>query len=303
MLESLEGYDFQCHEHVHIDFDPHVSTLVGESDQGKSAIVRLLYWIMTNQLRGDYFIRHGADSVKGVLRLDGHEIVREKGKGKNLYQLDGESPYEAFGMGVPEDIQKLVNTNRTNFQLQLDAPYLFSLSPGDVSKELNSVVNLDLIDSVLSSLSGESKKARISVQVSEERLEQARKRRDELKWIKRADLLLKSLEESEKELDQKREEIDSLKALLTELEAAGEALKGADATIMAMEAVVEAGNACWRMIMERDALAALLQEIAAIDKKIEAASGEAVRMKEDLEKKLEGKCPVCGSEAEAVLWV
>ena len=43
-IESLSLHNFQCHEHLDIAFDPQLTTIVGPSDVGKTAILRALKW-------------------------------------------------------------------------------------------------------------------------------------------------------------------------------------------------------------------------------------------------------------------
>lgn len=301
MLESLTLENFQKHQNLHIDFDPHITCVVGASDQGKSSIIRALYWVMTNQIRGDSFIHHGSDYVKGTLRIDGHEIVREKGRSRNLYRLDGGRPFEAFGAGIPDEIAALVNVCRSNFQLQLDSPYLLSLSPGEVSRELNSIVNLDLIDSILSYLASEQRKAKTTVQVCEERLQQARDKKKELLWVTEADRLLRELEDADKEILEVREKLAGLTELLDGLDGLDETIQRTEATIIAIEEVIKTGQA-WQEAKEQSTvLASLVQELTLTDKKLEAVAQQVDEQEKTLRTRLDGKCPLCASEVDIPL--
>lgn len=193
MLTKLILKNFQAHKKRTIVFDKGITSVVGDSDVGKSAIVRALGWVATNKPNGDSFIRHGADDAIVTLEIDGHVIVRSRGKDGNKYELDGKE-YKAFGNGVPREIEEILRIGATNLQRQHDAPFWFSESAGVVSKELNNVINLSVIDEVLSDISSQVRKHRASVEFCTERLEKARARRDELKPIVEIDERLTEIE-------------------------------------------------------------------------------------------------------------
>ena len=183
MLESLTAINFQRHEKRVFDLDPFVTCFVGATDKGKSSIIRLLRWIILNQPRGDEFISWGKEKCIGKLTLDdGRLIVRKIGSCGNVYKLD-DAEYRAFGSDVPSDITSLLNVSDTNFQLQLDSPFWLTESPGQVSRQLNAIINLGVIDSTLSNVASEVRKAKSAVEVSEHRLTAARETRESLKWV------------------------------------------------------------------------------------------------------------------------
>lgn len=185
MLESLQIQNFQCHSRLRIVLDPAVTTIVGDSDRGKSAIIRALRWVTTNVPTGDAFIRVGSSGTTVSLRVDGNTIRRRRGKGKNEYALNG-SDYKAFGANVPDPIAAAVNVCPVNFSGQHDASFWFSLSPPEVSRQLNAVVDLGIIDDALAAIATTYHRATAIVNVSKERLESACSRTEELAWVPQA---------------------------------------------------------------------------------------------------------------------
>jgi exonuclease SbcC len=184
VLESLSIKDFQVHRRLKLALDPHLTFLVGDSDAGKSSVLRALRWLCLNQPAGEEFIglfgKCPFASVLGV--IDGKRVYRKKGSGENIYKLDGHT-LEAFGKGgVPNEVQQLLNVGDVNFQQQIDPPYWFTLTPGQLSKELNSIINLGEIDDTLANASQKVRKAKATIQLSTERLHSARQRRASLAW-------------------------------------------------------------------------------------------------------------------------
>lgn len=147
MIRRIQLTNFQSHEDTEISFENGLNVLVGQSDSGKTAIMRALRWVFWNRPGGDEFRSHWGGDTRVVVELtDGNVITREKGKaGRNAYILNG-TEYVAFGQDVPEDIAKVINITDVNLQQQMDSPFLLSETPGEVAKHFNKVANLDIID-------------------------------------------------------------------------------------------------------------------------------------------------------------
>jgi exonuclease SbcC len=157
-LQQLVLRDFQAHSHRVVNFGPGITTIMGPTDIGKSAILRALRWACLNDFSGDDFVRYGAKKAEVTLLVkEGGkewEIRRTKGSGQNTYHLNGKE-YKAFGTGVPEDIERLLRLAPINFQDQHDPPFWFSETAGEVSRRLNSVVDLSLMDEALGYVAGQ----------------------------------------------------------------------------------------------------------------------------------------------------
>lgn len=172
MIRRIRIINFQRHRNLKIRLDPRITTIVGPSDAGKSAVLRALRWVCLNEPRGDKFIRKGAKRASVIIKVDGHKLARSRGDG-NTYTLDGEK-YQALGNGVPKEIASLLNVSDLNFQKQIASPYLFSVTPGEVSRQLNGIVDLSVIDTTLANLSQMLRRARSEMDVVTDRLKDAR---------------------------------------------------------------------------------------------------------------------------------
>lgn len=217
MIHSITLHNFQVHEKLRVDLDPHVTTIVGPTDAGKSAVLRGLRWVALNTPTGDSFIRHGSNCARVVLRVGKRTVVRKRGHKVNLYKLDGK-PFEAFKSDVPEEIAQVLKMGDVTFQRQHDSPYWFSESAGSVSRRLNSIVNLGIIDTTLSSLASSLRKAHTEVEVVEERLKEARVQKANNKRALAMDASLRVVEGLETEVGKTASRIASLDHLLTTLD-------------------------------------------------------------------------------------
>jgi DNA repair ATPase RecN len=197
MIEQIRIKNFQAHEDLTIEMD-RVVTLTGPSDVGKSSAIRALRWAALN-VPVSSLIRDGAKQASVELIVDGRKIVRSRGS-ENVYQLDGQE-YKAFRTDVPDAIAKLLNMTEVNFQGQHDPIYWFSSTAGDVSRQLNAVVDLSIIDATLAETVRMFNKAKTVVQIAEETLSRSVAERDGLAWVADADADLKKVEESEAEME------------------------------------------------------------------------------------------------------
>lgn len=293
MIERLLLKDFQIHERMEVVFDERITVLVGPSDAGKSAVLRALRWLCFNRPSGDSFIRHGSKDTCVRLLVDGQAVLRRKGGGVNRYRVEGDV-YTAFGTGVPAQADDLLQLGPVNFQAQHDPPFWLSLSPGEVSRELNAIVNLGLIDQTLANVASELRKAKAVVEVNKARFEGAKQRRKAIAWVRKANDKLSKVTSIQKRLAVKRERAARLTLLVKE---ATQALKekqdvGAAALSLA--------NLC----SQAEELIAKRQRLERLETMVDQAKREKeelCRLREQLStvektvnKASKGKCLLCG---------
>lgn len=194
MIEELIVRDFQAHAKTRVRFGPGITSIVGASDVGKSSIIRALRWVCTNKPGGEAFIRDGAANTKVTLRVDGHVVARARGKRGNTYKLDG-SARKSFGAAPPDDVARVLNVTPATFQGQHDAPFWFAETAGDVSRNLNQIIDLGAIDETLSRLGTKLRAETIAADAAQSVVERARERRAALAWATDADKSLRRVEE------------------------------------------------------------------------------------------------------------
>ena len=164
MIKSLTIRNFQSHQESHLDFVAGVNVIVGDSDSGKSAIFRALYWIRENRPTSTEYIRNGSgtEGKRGAKHLGTAEasiviqrgeksttIIRTRGHDVNKYVVDTQS-FEALGKDIPKEVADALRLDKINIQKQIDLPYLILESPGQVAATFNKFTNLDHIDEAIS---------------------------------------------------------------------------------------------------------------------------------------------------------
>jgi exonuclease SbcC len=154
--------NFQSHENSTFEIVPGVNGIVGVSGSGKSAILRALDWVVNNNPSGDDFISHWADTCIVTIRDGNWSVTRVKGKGINQYILNiiGKKTqvFEGFGRDVPEPIKAILNIQDFNMRFQHNPPFLMNESSGAVSRYLNKIAHLDIIDKATSNIEATLKK-------------------------------------------------------------------------------------------------------------------------------------------------
>jgi exonuclease SbcC len=295
MLSRLVGINFQKHERVEVIFDPVLTVIVGPTDSGKSALLRLLRWISLNTPDGDSFVRMGSEKCWGTLFLDDRKVIRKRGKGINLYKLDRKT-FKSFGRGnIPEEISNFVNLGPLNFQGQHDPPFWFLDPPGKVSRELNSVIDLGVIDSSLSNATGEVRKAQARVELGRERLEQAEEKVKALSWVNDFCTDVNSLTVFHTDLERIRLRFDRLGSLIKGVGEASLEVDRLSAASLEGKSTVEKGERVIRLRNRVETLRELLNRVKTAEEERQQWQENHDDMVKELQRKAGGICPLCGS--------
>jgi len=149
VLEIVEMENVQVHKSTVFEFHPHLNVIVGTSDNGKSTVIRGADWTVNNEAQYDFM---NWDAERGeactyAMQFEDGFVLRSRSKSKNFYQthLD-DTPLEAFGKRVPNDVQQTTRMSALNIKSQDDPYFLFGKSPGEVARMLNKAVGNEDID-------------------------------------------------------------------------------------------------------------------------------------------------------------
>ncbi len=292
-IDRLLIVGFQKHDRREFRFDPRVPVLAGPTEIGKSSIVRMLRLILLNVTpKGDY-VSWGFDRnhAFGLLTFsDGRRIVRRKGPTVNSYRVDGKEVLGAVGKAVPRAVADLGACGPVNFAGQHDAAFWFCLSPGEVARELDAIVDLAVIDRSMAFNAKRLREAEAAEKLTVERVEVARGRRRELKWVVAADRDLREIEAKLDQLDQLDRVCEGLAVMIEEGERAGERLRHARKALHAAGKAVSAVDpAVARKVEDLETLIGRGEEaaeaLAAAGKRLARAEAAIAAVAD---------CPLCG---------
>jgi len=119
MLNKIKLQNVESHKETELNLDPGVNVIVGNSDSGKSGILRALRWIIRNRPSGEAFRTKGGGDTSVELSLDNQVVKRVRTKQKNQYIINN-IELNAVKTEVPEEVSNLLNINEANLQQQLD---------------------------------------------------------------------------------------------------------------------------------------------------------------------------------------
>ncbi len=160
-INKVSIENFQSHKNTILVFEDGLNVITGPSDQGKSAIIRAIKWVLYNEPRGNDFIRNGTTFSKVSIEFtNGFTVIRERSKSKNRYtvinSLEESEVFEGFGNEVPLEIVKVSGISQSSFNSnistslnignQLEGPFLLSETGAIRAKALGALIGLDIID-------------------------------------------------------------------------------------------------------------------------------------------------------------
>lgn len=220
MIDKILVRGFRKHKKKKvIRLSKRVTTLHGGSATGKSTIVRALEWVHDNSPSGDSMINWDSKSALVRVETDNHKIIRKRGKNENYYKVD-KKKLKSFGVGVPSQIREILNLSDINFQGQFDPHFWFSLTPGEVSRKLNSIINLEVIDNTLSNLNSMSRNNKAEAKVLEHRISELKRKKKQLRFVRTMNVDLKALVTTKTRFDENADNarlLDNLYNMAVEL--------------------------------------------------------------------------------------
>jgi len=234
-IKSISLKNFQSHKDTHVDLCSSVNILSGESNNGKTAILRAINWLLTNRPSGIGFVSTWAKETnskgeqvinKGVQcevtivveDTEGaeHTISRIKTKDDNLYVLDGVK-LAAVGSSVPSEVTALLCLKDINTQSQDDGYFFLTLTPGQAAARLNELVHLDSIDDAYAFIHAKKTALNSVVKSWESSLAENKIKRDGLSYVPELEQDIFELSDKESRREELEEFIDTAQDLLNEV--------------------------------------------------------------------------------------
>lgn len=143
MIKNIILKNFQIHEHLELNFSKGVNAITGETDAGKSAIIRALNLLLNNTPRGGEKLYH-TDLATEPLQITLHDDKGNTIDRKNrTYTINKKTQLTAFKQDKPEAISEIIRVNRTNFQFQIDPHFMILETGGNAAKDLNAISGME----------------------------------------------------------------------------------------------------------------------------------------------------------------
>ena len=202
MIKRIKLSNIQSHSETELELCDGINAIVGSSNNGKSAILRGLYWARYNRPLGiDTLASHWALNDKGDLKSemsvtienDFGIVTRKRTKNENQYVVNGEI-LNVVKSDIPSKVEQILNLSDTNIQKQLDEPFLLSKSSGEVAKYFNKVVRLDVIDRVLTNAETTRRKTQNDIKNVQAQIKDCEDKLQAFEWLDDVEILIDKYE-------------------------------------------------------------------------------------------------------------
>lgn len=303
MIKNIHLQNFQGHRDTELKFSQGVNVIAGQSDAGKSSVIRALWWVFKNRPRGAgeqfrYRNANSKDEVSVSIELEEGTVKRFRKGSVNGYEVDGEQ-LVAVRSDVPTEVSNLLNLDDHNVQTQHQPYFLISDSAGDVARKLNSVCGLDIIDACLKNAGTLVSRNSQSINESERRILELGETRKRYMDIEERDKAVSVLEGKSKRYGEVTSNLGKVTNALQKLSELGKKIEKLD-SFLEIESQAEP---LFSKITELEAVVRkaaqvgkLLIRIEDLKSRMSALGNAATTAENDLDKFLQeqGICPVCG---------
>ena len=211
-----------------------------------------------NRPSGKPFVRFGTKSLEIELKTK-KQVIRRCYGAENSYYLN-KKKYVSFGKEVPEAIRHVLNMSDVNFQQQLDLPFWFAESASKISKNLNEIVNLELMDRSMQVAASIVKQRKVELKVSKLRLSAIKKDLKNLQWVPKCAESAKLLQAKRKDAQKARKSARLLASFLKEGEILQKRKDAVKTAIFASKKAIANGEAVLAISKRKRKLSNLVQE-------------------------------------------
>lgn len=249
--------NFQSHKDTKLEFAPTITTFVGPSDSGKTSIFRAIELIVKNEPKGTEYISVGESRMTaGLILEDGTEVVRERTKSINRYNLhhpDGTSlPLEGFGRDIPPDISEAldyypvkVDTDMSidlNFSKQLDGPFLLSSDDFSKAKTIDALAKINVFNIALRNTNRKIKNIDTEIRNLDRDLDRLAEQMKQFEDLEQTEILLTELGEIIVRLENLEKTRDSYVSLNRQYQQVTDQIKENELLVSTLNGINEAGR-------------------------------------------------------------
>lgn len=185
-----------------------ITVVIGETNHGKSALLRGLSCVLFNAMEGAEMVHHGTTTATVEVETDdGHQVQWVRGAKINRFVVDGEV-CDKPGRLVPGSVQDALNIGELEFDdevvrlqwaSQRDAEFLLAAGGAKATRMLSVAGKAAVVALAAKIAQDESRTLGMRVAAAQEQLEMAQKAVDSFDYLSRADKLaidVESLQES-----------------------------------------------------------------------------------------------------------
>lgn len=192
-IKTVEIHNFQSHKDTKMDFDNNLNIIIGESNNGKTSIIRAIMWVIDDYPSGNAFITTGEKdcSVKitfsngcfiergRTLTASGYYRIGYYDENNNFVNRE----FSGFHNEIPVEIANihqmpLVNITKDlsthlNVISQLDKPFLLTESPLVKASAIGRITGTHIIDHAIKTINSSNLSDKKEIKVHTASLDEA----------------------------------------------------------------------------------------------------------------------------------
>lgn len=267
MLTELQLTNFQIHRDRRLTFVPNVNVVTGRSNAGKSSIFRAIRWLVEHKpISG--LQTFGEDHTEVTIASDRGEVTRFKHPSEGYGYKAGGLTFVACATKQPSEVQATLGLSEINLQGQHDAPFLLTLSPGQMAKELNRIVDLSIIDKANAMMATNATRTKAELSAMETIAEKQQIELDQIAWVPGVLTQHESLVGLMQELQDKQSRYTLLSDKTQSLQSVSESIAALDKLILGLQALADQARAIADKQNRRKAILATVSPLADVSAKI-----------------------------------
>lgn len=197
MIRSIAIENVQSHISSELPFHEGVNVITGDTDAGKSVIIKLIRWVKDNRPTGEEYKNWDAaedDQMAGEIITDEDTVAIIRKDGKTSYSLNNGKPLEALDKSVPLEITEALNLADYNIQTQFQNYFLLQDTPGEVARKINELTGLDVIDTLYSNIAHEIRNTNTEINISKNVIKETKESLKQYQNLDEIDKLITSIE-------------------------------------------------------------------------------------------------------------
>jgi len=300
MLEKLILKNILSHKDSTLNLCDGLNLITGETDSGKSAIVKGLEWLIFNEYSVDEIMNWGngvTSCSMGAKFVNGPLVERIKTSSFNGWKIDGDPLKLSTNREVPEEVARLFNMSSLNLHKQLDLPFLLLSSSGEISRYLNKVVSLEKIDISLYNLQSDLRENKANTLSQKKELDRLKALFEGYRYLPDCKSKFSTIKGNWDALTKEMERRDELDGLIANMMNIQEDIdsksKRIDGAPELLSSIKEKANRLESLKTESRELTKLLGDIERGAEAIETLSRTIQKQKKGLESIIPEFCPFC----------
>jgi DNA repair exonuclease SbcCD ATPase subunit len=267
MLTEIHLTNFQAHRDRQLTFVPNVNLITGKTNSGKSSVFRAIRWLVEHKpITGLQTFDEPHTEV--TIASERGEVTRFKHPSEGYgYRVAGQT-FVACATKQPSEVQATLGLSEINLQGQHDAPFLLTLSPGQMAKELNRIVDLSIIDKANAMAASNATRTKGELSAMETIAEKQKAELDQIAWVPGVLVQHESLVVFMQELQDKQSRYTLLSDKTQVVEELSKSLLALERLILGLQALADQAKALADKQNRRKAILATVAPLADVSAKI-----------------------------------